>query len=74
MVEEEKIIATEYDKRNYIPVKDADGYVIEKDWKRHYPKSYRLEELGLNFRVIINSLSNKSKEVVKSLKDKYTLQ
>jgi hypothetical protein len=71
--DQEVINATEYDKRTYIPEKDEDGEVKEKKWSDHKPTSRLLEELD-EFKKIIFSLSNRTKDVLKSMKDRYTLQ
>ena len=69
---EEKQMQTERDKAYYFPEKDEDGDWITKDWTRHTPNNSVIEHLW-NMRTIITGLSDSNKNVLKHLKEKYTL-
>lgn len=62
-----------YDKETYTPEKDDDGEYIEKNWDDHNPKSPILDELDC-FKMVIGDLSSNNKNVLKLMRDKYTIQ
>lgn len=70
--DEEKRNILKYAIANYIPEKDQDGELIEKDWKKHRLNSQLLDDLDEYHRIILSN-SSMFKDFLKLMKDKFTI-
>lgn len=74
MTNEAREIQTQADKQYYYPEKDEDGELIVKDWSTHRPKSDYIEYLEIGINMMIKDLGDNDREVIRLMKDLYTLK